>query len=205
MFCRVSIASLTAVVLALGLVTQPAAAPPTPIQAPAPGPTRAPGAPTAPAMVKPPAAAPVPQQTILKLEQLTKQQFDALPAGHAIEVGGQRTTKGEFLARMERERTAALARMRAKTSQALARFEAKRAQLLQQQKAEIDAHNQKVRAAFAAHRTQRGGLVRSAAHEAIRQEARELLERSKTASPAEQAQIEQRAGELLKRLQQVPR
>ena len=198
MVSRISIAGLTAVAFALGVNAQPAAAPPA-VQEVTPAPAKVLEAPAvlAPALV--------PGQAVLKLEQLTKEQFVALPDSQVIEVQGQRTTKREFLAAMEQERNAALAKLKAAAGQAQATFEAARSQFLQRQQAELDAQNAKVRAEFASRRTQRGGPARSAAHQAIHKEASQLLERAKTAPPAEQEQIEQRAGELLKQLQQVPR
>ena len=47
--------------------------------------------------------------------------------------------------------------------------------------------------------------MRSPQLEAIEQEAAQLWQRSQRASPAEQAQIEQRAGQLLQQLQQLGR
>jgi hypothetical protein len=41
--------------------------------------------------------------------------------------------------------------------------------------------------------------------DAIQEEAAQLFQRSKTAPPGEQAQIEQRAGQLLQQLQQLDR
>ena len=92
----------------------------------------------------------VPAQAILKIEQMTKQQFDALPPGQAIEVRGQRTTKGELLAGMERARTEALAKLKAPGSQA--DFQAMRAQYLQRQQSEIEAQNARILAEFARRR-----------------------------------------------------
>jgi hypothetical protein len=97
------------------------------------------------------------------------------------------------------------AEVKAKTAAATAQaaFEADRAKFLQGQKAKLEAENAKVRAEVSRLRQQRPAPAQSPQLDAIRREAGQLLERSKTASPAERAQIDQRAAQLLQQLQQM--
>jgi len=155
-----------------------------------------PGPAPAPASSQP--APPPKAEQPLKAEQLTREQFDRLPDTQPIEMKGQRTTAGEIRTKMKQARAEAEVKMKAAAAQAQAGFEADRVQFLQAQKARLDAENAKVR-------QQRPAAAQSPQFDAIRREAGQLLERSKTASPAERAQIEQRAAQLLQQLRQGER
>lgn len=181
MFSRVSIASFTVGAFLLGLMAQ--------------------GVTTLPVH-----AGGVPAPQVLKVDQMTRRQFreqlKTLPDATVIELRGERTTAGEIRAKMRlpadvatTRAQAVAAQLKANTSQATARFEGRRTQFLQQQQAKLQADNAKAMAELA--------LLRQEA--AIQQEAAQLLQRSKTASPQERAQIQQRASQLLQQLQQMGR
>ena len=192
MFSRVSIARLSPTVLVVGLWAQ-TLDPPYVVAQPPPIP---------PALQQLPAQQ-LPEPAVLKVEQLTEEQFTQLPDSAVIEFQGQWTTKGKLLAKIRQQRGAAAAG-RAQASEARAKFEGLRAQFLQRQQAELDAAKAKFQAEIA-RLGQAGPRAQPSQIGAVQQKAAELCTRSKTASPAEQAQIEQQAGELLKQLQQVPR
>jgi len=134
------------------------------------------------------------QGKFLKGEQLTKEQFKALPDNALIEFKGQQKTKGQIIAEEEQKSKQALAKMK---NVSKSQFEAARAKFLQEQKAKIEAANAKAKADF--NRLK----ANSAKYAAIKQEALQLFNKSKTAPPAEQEQIEKRANELLQQLKQI--
>ena len=84
--------------LTLGLIAQAAAAPPTAVQEQAPGPAKVLEAP------KPPAPTAAAGQKVLKVKQLTDQQYDALPDSQLIEIKGKPVTKGALRARIKKVR-----------------------------------------------------------------------------------------------------
>ena len=145
---------------------------------------------------------------VLKADTLTKQQFEQqlkrLPDNAVIESKGQRMTKAQIRALAAQKGQANQAKAQAALSQANAAFEERRAQLEQQHQAKLQADNAKAMAEFT-RQSQAGGPAASLQLEAIQEEAAQLFERSKRASPAEQAQIEQRAAQLLQQLQQMGR
>lgn len=131
---------------------------------------------------------------VLKADQLTKrqlnQQLRQLPDSAVIESRGQRLTVGEIKARGAQRAREALAKARASAAQEKARLDARLAQFEQQRQAKLAAGRAQAMAEFA----------RLRQPEAIQEEAAQLLQRAKTASPGERAQIEQRAGQLLQQL-----
>lgn len=128
-------------------------------------------------------------------DQLTPQQFKALSDDAVIEFEGKNSTAGEFRAKA-RQQQQEFNSEGAAANKGQKEGDAKKAKFLQDQKAKLDAENAKVMAQLARMRQSGGGVP-----ENIKQEANQLRERSKNASPAEKAQIEQRAGELLRQLQ----
>ena len=139
----------------------------------------------------------------LKAEQLTKEHFDRLSDTQPIEIKGQRMTAGKIRANMRQARAEAEAKAKVAAAKVQAEFEAERTKFLQAQKAKLEAENAKVRAEVTRLRQQQPAPAQSPQLDAIRREAGQLLERSKTASPAERAQIEQRAAQLIQQLQQM--
>ncbi len=183
MFSRVAMVGVTASVFAWAPLAQAADLP----------------AATAPGALAPP---------VSSVDQMTKEQFrqmlKAAPDGQVFEFRGQQTTAGALRAIIWQKHKEALAKAQAHAGEARARFEARRAQFLQAQQAKLQADNARIRTEFARlHGAQSTAVVLSPQHQAIQQEAIQLLHRAKTAPPAEQVHIERRAGELLQQLQQL--
>jgi hypothetical protein len=183
MFAMLRIASPTMMFLVLGLIAHTAA----PLPADAGG-------------------APGPQ--VIRADQLTKQQFDQqlkrLPDSAVIESQGRRFTVGEIRARAAQRRREMAAKAPVAARAAQAKVAARQAQFLQQQQAQLQADNVKAMAEFGRLRQARA-TPQARQVEAIEQEAAQLFQRSQRAAPAERAQIEQRAGQLLQQLQQLGR
>jgi hypothetical protein len=137
----------------------------------------------------------------IKAELLKREDFDRLPDQQEIEVQGQKTTAGEVRARAREQAASAEAKAKQGASDTKSKFDAARTRFLQDQKASVEAANARARAQSP--RSKAAGPTASPQFQAIRQEAIQLNERSKTASPAERAQIEARAAELLGKLQQI--
>ena len=141
---------------------------------------------------------------VLRADQLKKGQLKTLPDTIIIEFEGQRLTVGAIRARArERDREAA-AKAQVAAGQVKAKLEQRRIQFEQQRQAKLQADNARAMAEFT-RQSQASGPAASPQLDAIQQEAAQLFERSKRASSAEQAQIEQRAGQLLQQLQQLGR
>ena len=135
----------------------------------------------------------------LKLGQLSKEQYEALPDDARIEAPGRGVlTRAELRALAEQKRQEALTESQARAGQARADLEAARARFLQEEKARREANNARARAEAA-----RLQQEQSAKLAAIQREAAQLQARSKNASPAEQAEIDKRARELLEQLQEL--
>ncbi len=136
---------------------------------------------------------------VLRSDQLTRKQFDQqlkrLPDTAVVESKGRRLIVGEIKAKLAQTVRGLEAKGQEAARAAQAKFAARQAQFKQQQQAKLTADNAKVTAELA--------RLRQVA--AIQQEAAQLSQHSKTASPAERAQIEQRAGQLLQQLQQLGR
>ena len=138
-------------------------------------------------------ATPSPQ--VVSGEHLTKQQFETLPDSALIDFKGRRMTKADIRAREAQsldmaEKVQALARQsRVEFKQHLIQFE-------QQRKTKLEIDKAKATGEFA-----RLSQADSQQLKAIEVEAAQLQERSKRASPAEKAHIEQRANQLLQQLQ----
>lgn len=138
-------------------------------------------------------AAPSPQ--VVNGDQLTKQQFEALPDTALIDFKGRRMTKASIQAREAQghdtaENVQTLAR------QSRVEFEQRLIQFEQQRKTKLEVDKAKAMGEFA-----RLSQADSRQLKAIEVEAAQLYERSKRASSAEKAQIEQRANQLLQQLQ----
>lgn len=143
------------------------------------------------------------QPQIFKIEQMTKDQFKALPDSAVIEFKGKQMTKGQFISEMNQKSREMAEKAKAEMkSKRMAEFEARRAKFLQQEKQRITANNAKVRGEFERLK-QQASSAKAKQFTAIRQEAIQLNNKSKNANPAEQAQIEKRAEELLRQLKQL--
>jgi hypothetical protein len=150
------------------------------------------------------AAGPV-AQPVYKAEQLSRQRFKTLPDSAVIERNGQRMTKAQIRAQAVRQQGAAAAQMEAATRQFQARVEQRRAQFLQRQQAQLAADNAKAMEA-ATRRLQADSTRQAGPRDAIEREAAQLFNRSRAATTADdRAQIERRATDLLRQLQQLGR
>ncbi|MBA3355507.1 MAG: hypothetical protein H0U18_06110 [Pyrinomonadaceae bacterium] len=143
-----------------------------------------------------------PRGQAIKVEQLTKQQFRALPDEEVVEIKGQRVTMRELRAAAELRRKRSLAQVSARVAQERPKFEAHRAKFLQKQKATLEADNMTVRTQLA--QLGRGTDASLTTRQEIEEEARQLYVRSKTASPGTLGEIEKRAAELLVLLRGLP-
>jgi hypothetical protein len=138
---------------------------------------------------------------VVRGDQLTRQQFEALPDTAVIEFKGKRMTKAEIRVKAANSQEA-MAKVQAVARQIEAQFEQRRIQIERQQQAKIRADKAKAMAEFT-RQSDAGTTPQARQFEAIQKEAAQLYERSKRASPTEQAQIEQRARQLLQQLSQV--
>jgi hypothetical protein len=178
MFSRTKIVHITFIVLAFGALAH--------------------GTPAQPAE---PGAAAGPQ--VVKGDQLTKQQFEALPDTAVIDFKGQRMTKAQIQDKAAKSQEAVV-KGETLVRQTEAQFEQRRIQFEEQQQAKIKAGKARAMAEFT-RQSQAAATPQARQLEAIQEEAAQLAARSKSASPAEQAQIEQRARQLLQQLPQVGR
>jgi hypothetical protein len=143
----------------------------------------------------------VPGSEVVRGDELTKQQFEALPDTAVIEFKGKRITKGEIRAKALKSQEA-MAKAQAVARQTKSQFEQRRIEVERQRQAKMQADRTKAMAEFT-RLSDAGATPRALQIEAIRKEAMQLYERSKRASPTEQAQIEERAHQLLQRLLHV--
>lgn len=137
------------------------------------------------------------QTAVVAAEEVDKRQFDrqlrSLPDAAVVESGGRRVTVGEIRARAVEAQKAVVAGAEADAKASAAKFAARGAQLAQQRQAKLDADGAKATTEVA----------RLRGVDAIRAEAARLLQRSKTASPAQLMEIEARAKQLLEQLQKT--
>jgi len=145
-----------------------------------------------------------PGSQIIRVDTLTKRQFDqqlkVLPESAVIESKRGRFTVGEIRAKGVQKGREIEAKSQAGDAQMQAKLQAHLARIEQQRQAKLEADRAKAMAEFT-----RLSLTPAAPaqREMIQQEAAQLSQRSKTASPAERARIEERAGQLLQQLQRM--
>lgn len=132
----------------------------------------------------------------VSLSQLTKATFKALPGTALINFKGQQMTKSQFLAMLARDRAAFMLRLKAKAD---AQFAKSNQLLLLTRRASVGRLNVADQAKFASWRSKRLTLNPSNLA-AIKAETDALKLKAQTATPQEQAQIEQRAAQLLGQL-----
>jgi hypothetical protein len=140
---------------------------------------------------------------VIRGDQLTKKQFEALPDTAVIDLKGQRMTKAQIRIKAATSQQA-IAKAQDAARQAEAQFAQRRIKFEQRQQAKLQADKAKAMAEFT-RQVQAGTTPQTRQLEAIQGEAAQLYERSKHASPSEQAQIDQRARQLLQQLQQMGR
>jgi hypothetical protein len=142
-----------------------------------------------------PTAAAAPQ--ILRPTIANKKQFDrqlkTLPDSTVVESEGKRLTVGEIKARSTEIQRKAVANAEAGARSAAERSAARAAQFERRKMAKLDADKAKGTVE----------LGRISQFEAIRKEAAQMMERSKTATPAQMNEMNQRAQQLLRQLNTV--
>lgn len=132
----------------------------------------------------------------VSLSQLTKATFNALPGTALISFKGQEMTKSQFLAMLARDRAAFVLRLKAKAD---VEFAKGNQLLLLKQRASVGRLNVADKAKFANWHSKRLTLSPSN-FAAIKAETDALKLKAQNATPQEQAQIEQRAAQLLAQL-----
>ncbi len=151
---------------------------------------------------------------IYKTEQLTKEQFKALPDNAVIEHKGKRETKKQYVAEQEQVAKARHEQiMKHIDAKYRATGDAQRAKFVKIRKDQIEANNARLMAKIKAEntkrkqvasRTQPSSKALSPQYIAIQKEALQLYARSqKATTPDERKQIDQRAGQLVQQLKQM--
>lgn len=135
--------------------------------------------------------------SVIKMEKLDMNQLKTLPDAAVIEIKGKQTTKKQIMDNIEAVRQRAMADMKAKSAKAKADFEAKRSAHLQAQKAQVAAGNAKVKPELARLKANAQQYAR------VRAEAAQLHAKYASATPAEQAKLDNRAGELTAELKKL--
>ncbi|HZY31648.1 MAG TPA: hypothetical protein VFF86_08415 [Candidatus Methylomirabilis sp.] len=170
------------------------------------------------------AAPSTPGVVTLRAEGLTNKEFrtrlKGLSEHDIVEISGRKMTKAQFRNEIEQKRKKAWALVKGNAAQFQLRlealrgeFEALRGEFEAQQKATLEASNARARAGFArlaqqwdpGAASQVARMGASSERETVRREAAELMRRVERASPAEQAEIEKRAQQLLQRAKQLGR
>jgi hypothetical protein len=139
-----------------------------------------------------------PNAAVIAAKGPTKQQFNALPDNAIFEYKGRRLTKGQFLANASRAHATASARREAALSQNRARFEGFRTKFLSDQHARLQTKNARLYAELT--RIHQVQVAMSPQRQALERETRDISTRSRNASPAERAQLNQRAAMALRQL-----
>jgi hypothetical protein len=134
---------------------------------------------------------------VIKIERLTKDQFNALPDNAVIEVNGVQMTKQQLIMANKQKKNELINQLKLNVPKT--QVEAAQTKFLQEQKNKLDAENARIKSAFES-QVKLTGTDSTAKFTAIQKEAIELFTKSKNATPAEQQQIEQRAKELTEQL-----
>ncbi len=136
---------------------------------------------------------------VIAADGLTKQSLAALPDNAVLEHKGARFTKADFVSRAMKGHADAAARRQALAAQDRAKFQAYRAKFYSDQRARLQQKN----AAFGAEvgrRRQALAVQMTPQRQALHREAFDLIGRAQHASPAEKAQLNTRAGQILQQL-----
>ncbi len=138
---------------------------------------------------------PAPGQIIFA-KDLTREQFKALPSSQVIDFGNERITKGEFLDRIKTAIADANKKLPELKQHLLAAFAARHKEVVDRENTALADGNSKVQAEIAR-------LVAADADghgpnwDARRQQAADILERAKRATPEERSTLEKQAADLL--------
>jgi len=142
-------------------------------------------------------ASPAPRAATMqpaRIEGLTKPQFDALPPDASITVHGATMTKKAFLAQQSAARDRFVKLRDGLQAKAKADFASRRAAFLKKQQSELSAANAKLAAEAQKLKAEE---ARSPNYAALSKEGAALVAKSRNASPAERAQFDKRAQEIL--------
>lgn len=134
------------------------------------------------------------------VNQMTTQQFRALPSTATINYNGQRMTKAAFIEQRRKE-----LRAHAKSLQTKAdiKFKSAKADFQQQQTLDLAARNARVKAVAESYDQRMKALAASPAYSTLAKEANDIVHRYPSASPSEQVKLRQRAAELRSQLQKM--
>jgi hypothetical protein len=142
---------------------------------------------------------------IVNADELSPERFRELfprfPDSAVIESHGKRTTVGEIRAKLQEQQAAIEVELERLERRALADLEKHRAAFHESEKARLDEARKEAFAAF--ERLSGTSPVVSPEIRVIQREMWELWQRSKTASPKEEAELERRAHELVNRYSQI--
>ena len=166
-----------------------------------PGPRGA-GVPAAPSPTPGGSTAITPKVTAVSsdVSQMTSQQFRALPSTATLSYNGKSMTKAAFVEQRRKE-----LRTHAKTLQTKAdiKFKGARAQFQQQQTLDLAARNARVKAVAESYDRRNQQLATSPTYSALAREAKDIVHRYSSASPAERAKMKLRAAELHSQMQKM--
>lgn len=133
---------------------------------------------------------------VVSAKELTREQFKALPPNQLIDFGNERITKSDFLDRRKKAIEEAAKNLTGLKQRLLAAYEARRKEVINRESAALAEGNKKVQAEIA-----RLVAADAEAHgpnwQARRQQAADLLEQVKRATPEERSTLEKRAADLL--------
>lgn len=127
------------------------------------------------------------------VDQMTSQQFKALPSTGMLRYKGQSMTKAAFTEQRKKE---FFAQRKSTQTKATTNFEAARTQFEQKQAASLAAKNARVKAVADRYDLRLKQLSASPAYSALVKEADGIVQRYPSASSAEKAKLKQRAAEI---------
>jgi hypothetical protein len=149
----------------------------------------------------------LPEGHVTPLEQIDKAGFERLPDDAQVEVKGRRLTKREYLAETEstaQHREERLAeRLRARIPE---QIERQRVRFVEEERAQLAARNAEVEAALTAWlQSHAAELVKATRMAPLQEEIAQLYRRYAEAGPEERERLTERAEELARLLEDVPR
>ena len=134
------------------------------------------------------------------VNQMTTQQFRALPSTAMINYDGRSMTKAAFIEQRRKELRAHTKNLR---TEANVKFQGTKAQFERKQTLDLAARNARVKAVADGYDQRLKQLASSPAYSALAKEANDIVHAYHSASPAEQAKLKLRAAELHSRLQKM--
>lgn len=132
------------------------------------------------------------------VDQMTSQQFRALPPTGMVRYKGKSMTKSSFIDQRNKEFLA-----QHKQTKATPNFEAAKTQFEQKQAADLAAKNARVKAVAEKYSLRMKQLAATPPYTALNKEADEIVQRYPSASASEKATLKRRAAEIHNRLQRM--